>query len=313
MNPNELDNKPLRTRSKAALEKDDPIALPPSKKTPEKIPKVATSVGMRKTGRVKLQVLGVASGTGSHGDPIRIINRDVPNTSHCIHCPIGVDECDCVEMHDIIWSHLKKVGITRVSGKKAENAKSILSPFVARLIRLLGITSRDCFWDLGCGNGSVVMQVACQTGATAVGVEIQAANIDIANAVWPRVKAEWERRHPTRKAGAVHFITSDMLPVLAGSVDGTTGVPMPTTAWAANLLFPPMLNHMLSEALLDQPALRAVGTLLDIYPHHRAVSKKRNPRPFEKFNVMLNHEWQEGAVEWSPVEVQNFYTYAHKK
>ena len=320
-NRNVLSPKPLRTtRSKTAalekaLEKENQITfgLVSKKATPEKIAKVATSVGMRKTGRVKVQMLGVPIGAGGLSDPIRILNRDVPNASNCIHCPIGVEECDCAEMQDIIWAHLEKVNMTRVSGHKDLNAKSILPPFVARLIRLLGITRKDCFWDLGCGNGSVVMQVACQTGATAVGVEIQAANIDIANAVWPSVKAEWERRHPTRKAGAVHFVACDMFPVLTGSVDGTNGIPMPTTAWAANLLFPPMLNHTLSEALLEQPALRAVASLKDIYPHHSTVYKKRNPRPFEKFPVMLGHEWQEGAVEWSPTEVQNFYTYANKK
>ena len=71
----------------------------------------------------------------------------------------------------------------------------------------------------------------------------------------------------------------------------------------------PILNYFLSEALLEQTELRAVATLVDIFPHGRAVSEKRNPRPFFKFAKMHTHEWQEGTVEWSPVEVQNFYTY----
>ena len=244
--------------------------------------------------------------------PIRIRNRDAPNNSACMHCR-GVSECDCVQLHKMIWdqlfTHSKETGIARVSGKKGKNAKSILSPFVTRLIRLLGLKQPDCFWDLGCGNGSVVMQVACQTGATAVGVEIQGENIDIANAVWPKVRDEWNRRHPTRKAGTVYFIAADMFPTLKGSLDGTNSIPKPTTAWAANLLFPTNVNYFLSEALLEQTELRAVATLVDIFPHGRAVSEKRNPRPFFKFANMHTHEWQEGTVEWSPVEVQNFYTY----
>ena len=48
-------------------------------------------------------------------------------------------------------------------------------------------------------------------------------------------------------------------------------------------------------------------------PRTSSAYKKRNPLPFKKFNVMLNHMWQEGAVEWSPTEVQTFHTYANKK
>ena len=134
----------------------------------------------------------------------------------------------------------------------------------------------------------------------------QAANIDITKAVWPSVKAEWECRHPERKAGDVNFIADSMFPVLAGSV---VGVPMPKTAWAANLLFSPHLNYMLSEALLKQPALRAVATIMDIFPRTSSAYKKRNPLPFKTFDLMMNHMWQEGTVEWSPVEVQAFYLY----
>ena len=42
-------------------------------------------------------------------------------------------------------------------------------------------------------------------------------------------------------------------------MDGTNSIPKPTTAWAANLLFPTNVNYFLSEALLEQTELRAVA------------------------------------------------------
>jgi len=259
---------------------------------------------------------GIPTGSGaSHQDPIRIPCRESPNDSGCVYCPIGVELCDCVEFKEIIWGKLLAVdNKRRVCGKKAQNSKSILPPFVTRLVRLLGIDASDVFWDLGSGHGSVVMQVACQTGATAIGVELQQENADLANAVWPAVKREWERRHPDRKAGHVVFIGGDMFPTLAAAIDGSlAGISPPTVAWAANLVFPPMLNHHLREALLTVPSLKAVGVQLDIYPHSRESARKRDPRPFEKFPRMIYHEWQEGSVEWSETEVKVFCTYTSRK
>ena len=103
-----------------------------------------------------------------------------------------------------------------------------------------------------------------------------------------------------------------MFPTLAGSVDGTLpGVPPPTKGWAANMLLGPLLNARLAEALLNVPSLTGLASMDDLYPHHREVTRKRDPRPFKNFNKMRWHQWQPGMVEWPSNDLNppNFYVY----
>eukprot|EP00760_Papus_ankaliazontas_P023134 PhM_4_TR1946/c1_g1_i1/m.91894 len=274
-----------------------------SKKTP-----VDKPVSLRgKAGRVQNEIPGIAFGAGTEADPIRLPLRDEPNASGCLHCPIGVESCDCVETGTLVWSAIRAAGIERVSGHRQNNAKSIMPVFVSRVARLLGVTKSDVFWDLGCGNGSVVMQVAMQTGATCVGVELQPENIVLAEAVWPIVRKAWNKLHPERPAGKCIFIAEDMFVTLK-----RRDVPTPTTLWAANLLFPAAVNYRLSEVLLSLPKLRTASVMSELWPHSRPLARKRNPVPYETFE-MVDYESQPGGVEWSETETQRFRLYKNKK
>ncbi len=51
--------------------------------------------------------------------------------------------------------------------------------FANQLIRRLNITSRDVFYDIGSGIGTIAMQVAAMTGARAKGVEIRAELVSV--------------------------------------------------------------------------------------------------------------------------------------
>ena len=270
---------------------------------------------MGRGSRVEIDIPGVLVGTGKRSNPLRIPLRESPNGSACYHCPMGIEVCDCVEMKELIWRHLKGTGKSRVSGLRILNAKSILPNFVSRLIRLLKVSSSDVFWDLGSGHGSVVMQVALQTGADAIGVEIQRPNVELAEVAWPKIRAEWVKRYPDRKVGNVTFLAEDMIAVLRRSISpkDKTAPKAPTAVWAANLLFGSMLNYRMSEVLPQVPSLRGVATMTDVYPHERMLARLRNPVPYNRFPVMRNHLWQPGSVEWSETEVLPFYTYQEKE
>ena len=49
-------------------------------------------------------------------------------------------------------------------------------------LALAGVTDTDCVWDLGCGDGRMVVRAATQCGAHGVGVEYDAALVERAHA-----------------------------------------------------------------------------------------------------------------------------------
>ena len=53
---------------------------------------------------------------------------------------------------------------------------------VAVMLELAQVTSRDVVYDLGCGDGRIVIAAAKQYGARGVGIDIDPARIDEANA-----------------------------------------------------------------------------------------------------------------------------------
>jgi len=49
---------------------------------------------------------------------------------------------------------------------------------VHTLVSLLGLKSEDIFWDLGCGVGKALLQVALETDAKCMGVELSSTRVD---------------------------------------------------------------------------------------------------------------------------------------
>mmetsp|Transcript_17940 Transcript_17940/g.28068 ORF Transcript_17940/g.28068 Transcript_17940/m.28068 type:complete len:334 (-) Transcript_17940:90-1091(-) len=275
--------------------------------------------------RVQVVVPGAPMGSGSMKDPFRIPLRDEANASGCFHCPLGIDSCACQEIERIVSKHLQHVYATtnlrrtHAYGRSPLNSKSVLPVFVSRLARICDVDHSDVVWDLGCGIGSVVMQFALQTGANAVGVDIQGDNIVIARKTWERVRNEWAKMYPNRKIGNVEFLESDIFKELAPHTSKKkskkqTKVSPPTVVWAANLLFTASMNNELANVLHRIDSLRSVACMVDIYPHNRsAVSKKRDPEPYKKFPVMEDHISQADCYEWTEVEKRPFYAYHSRK
>jgi ribosomal protein L11 methylase PrmA len=53
---------------------------------------------------------------------------------------------------------------------------------VARMLRLAGVSTRDVLYDLGCGDGRIVIEAARRHGARAVGIDIDPGLVALANA-----------------------------------------------------------------------------------------------------------------------------------
>lgn len=239
-------------------------------------------------------------GSGTPHDPIRLPLRTAPNSSGCYHCP--TDQCHCVLFEKLLaftYERVSKKRVVEVCGARQLCAKSLLTPFVTRLIRLLSVTENDTFYDIGCGNGSILFQVACSTGAKCVGIEISEHNAEVAREAWQLLRPELERKFG-RTMPTVDIITADVATLLADpsffeAEAGRTAILM------SNLLFPKPLTHFLSERLRTTPAGTRIMCFDDLYPHSRSIAPIRDPEAFQLFQ-MKDYLWQEMSVEWCSME-----------
>lgn len=241
-------------------------------------------------------------GSGKPGDPFRLPLRSTANSSGCFHCPTA--SCHCLKINNLLedtYCSISLLRITEVCGYRHLCAKSLLTPFVTRLIRLMKITKSDTFYDLGCGNGSVLFQVACLTGAKCVGVEISQHNANVAREAYKSLKQK------VKNAGLpepqVSIVTGDIGDFLSSTdFDKEEGK---TAILTSNLLFPKSLTHFMSESFRKLPSGSRIACFDDLYPHGRSVAAIRDPEAFRLFE-MVDYLWQECSVEWCASE-GNFY------
>ncbi|KPI83407.1 hypothetical protein ABL78_7558 [Leptomonas seymouri] len=239
-------------------------------------------------------------GSGAPHDPIHLPLRRVPNSSGCYHCP--TEKCRCVFFERLLASTYEKVSkkrVVEVCGARQLCAKSLLPQFVTRLIRLMNITERDTFYDIGCGNGSILFQVACLTGAKCVGIEISEHNAEVAREAWNLLRADREMRFQGTMP-VVDIITADVALLLSNPTffDKEAGK---TAILMSNLLFPKPLTHFLSERLRATPVGTRIMCFDDLYPHSRSIASIRDPEAFQLFE-MKDYLWQEMSVEWCSME-----------
>ncbi|CCW64514.1 unnamed protein product [Phytomonas sp. EM1] len=248
-------------------------------------------------------------GNGTPGNPYYLPLRKIRNHNGCFHCPSSY--CKCLHFEELLsqaYERLPMKRITEVAGSRHLCAKSLLPTFITRAIRLMKITSSDVFYDLGCGNGSVLFQVACQTGTKCVGIEISQHNANVAREAWPIFRSLYET-HNGKTTGSVEIIVGDIGDILSSSSflknnNGNVAILL------SNLLFPKSLTHYISERLRDAPSGTRVLCFDDLYPHGRSVASIRDPEAFELFE-MKDYKWQEMSVEWCATE-GNFYIHWHR-
>lgn len=239
-------------------------------------------------------------GSGSSQDPYILPLRNEPNESGCYHCI--TENCVCVlfeGMLNEVYGSLSCKRITEVAGARYLCAKSLLPTFVSRMVRLMEITPEDTFYDFGCGNGSILFQVAFLTGASCVGVEISQHNANVAKAAWEVLRPRLESLSG-RKMPEIKIIAADMTKILAEKTlfieeKGRTAI------LVSNLLFPKSLTHYLSERFRHVPSGTRILCFDDLYPHSRSVAALRDPEAFQFFS-MMDYRWQELSVEWCSMD-----------
>eukprot|EP00899_Mesostigma_viride_P003475 jgi/Mesvir1/13128/Mv24061-RA.1 len=71
---------------------------------------------------------------------------------------------------------------------------------VDELLRAAGITAEDVVYDLGCGDGRVVITAALKYGARGVGVERDLRSVQQAKANVETKHTHWHHKFPARPA-----------------------------------------------------------------------------------------------------------------
>ncbi|KAG5480308.1 hypothetical protein LSCM4_06074 [Leishmania orientalis] len=247
----------------------------------------------------------VELGDGTPRNPYRLPLRKKANASGCLHCPTHT--CHCLWVNEQLqrcYDSLARKRETERGRRRELCAKSVLPPFVTRLIRISNLAAGETFYDLGCGNGSVLFQVAALTGARCVGVEINPHNAELAKEAWAFLRPVFEARF--KRTLAVEIVCEDFCSLLRDAAF----FPSSCVIWAANLLLPKPVNHYLSERLRSVPRGTRIMCFEDMYPHSRTLSRLRDPDAFEKFD-MFDYEWQPDSVEWCS-QVGAFFLYVKR-
>jgi SAM-dependent methyltransferase len=245
------------------------------------------------------------AGDGTHIYPLKQILNVDPNESDCMYC--ATSTCPCNDFSTILEDTFSTVSRKRITStnKKQMCAKSILPPFVSRLVDVLSITKDDTFYDLGCGNGSVLFQIAYMTGAKCVGVELSEHNAQLAREAWEVVRPQLEKMSG-RKMPEIEIITGDLTAVIAQPRFQSRN----TVVWTANLLMPKMLTQHMAERFRQLPVGSRIACFDDMFPHSRSIARIRDPEAFELFE-MVDHTWAPSTVEWTFYEGP-FYSYIRK-
>lgn len=245
------------------------------------------------------------AGTGAGKTPFVLPLREHYNADDCMHCP--TDRCCCAWFSEVLARAFAQVDVKRTHGGSRHTcAKSILPPFVTRLAKIADVTAEDTFFDLGCGNGSVMFQMAFMTGARCVGVELLPQNAEVARLAWNLLRPVLERK-ARRKMPNVTIISGDLCEVIADPRFGSS----PSVIWTANLLMPKSVTHFMSERFRLLPVGTRIMCFDDLYPHSRSVARVRDPEAFDLFK-MVDYVWQEMTVEWCS-QTGAFYVYYKKK
>jgi tRNA A58 N-methylase Trm61 len=112
------------------------------------------------------------------------------------------------------------------------------APFVAtppdvveRMLTFAGVTSRDVVYDLGCGDGRIVITAAQKFGARGVGVDIDPVRVE-------------EARRNAVTAGVAHLVTFRVADVFDTDVSDATVVTLYLLA-AQNVALRPTLMRQL--------------------------------------------------------------------
>lgn len=270
------------------------------------------------------------TGLGTSKCPHRQLLRKEVNRSGCWHCPS--DTCLCEPFSQAMDEALAEVragsNIARQTeggpGHKDLCAKSLLPPFIARVIRELNITKDDVFFDFGHGNGSVLFQVALETGARCVGVEINAHNAELSRLAWARIQPKLLQLRGSGGAAAAPFpsvelFTGDVAEYMSTKQDSHfdrilaelqnhPAGPRGPVILCSNKLWPRALTGFVEERCRALPVGTRIFCMDDFFPH----SRRCDPEAAQLFQLR-DYIWPVGVTEWAPMLEGEFYLHTKIK
>ena len=116
----------------------------------------------------------------------------------------------------------------------------ILAPFIAtwphvvdRMLNLADVASNDVVYDLGCGDGRIIITAAKQYGARGVGVDLEPYRVE-------------ESKANAKKAGVEHLVTFLLQDALTVDVSPATVVMLYLVEWST-LKLKPILQSQLQR------------------------------------------------------------------
>ncbi|KAF0694484.1 Aste57867_14652 [Aphanomyces stellatus] len=143
--------------------------------------------------------------------------------------------------------------------------------FSVKLIPLLQLTKYDVFYDLGCGGGKAVLQVALETPCcVSKGMELLPGRVRVGALALERLRAKCPHVFANK---TVVIVEGDILrpPQVANLVDGTV-------VFINDFVFPESLMHAIMDKLRRMPNLKRLVVTKELCPRHRSNNCFRNKR-----------------------------------
>lgn len=155
-------------------------------------------------------------------------------------------------------------------------------PGALKLVRALGLTADDVFFDLGCGVGKVLLSVALASDVrSAVGLELSATRVRGTSEAFRRAEAEAGLGRGRCSVYAEDFLDAERLTEA-------------TVCYCCNLTLPDCTFAALLERFILMPRLRLVATLKNPYTESSPETSDRFQAAFKGAGGMLL------PTSWSP-------------
>jgi len=168
---------------------------------------------------------------------------------------------------------------------------------VHSLIEILDLSAEDVFWDLGCGVGKAVVQVALETNVRAsMGVELSTSRIKHGLASLEALQnssRKWQKDEQDR----IDTIAGNRLSLVCGDISKTS-FKNGTHVYAGSLLFPDSLMVDIAVSLMDPQSKAKTFSTLRKFPEEVEEKYKRRLKLWKTVDI---------SVSWT--ELTEMYVY----
>ena len=161
---------------------------------------------------------------------------------------------------------------------------------VHHLVETLSVTSSDVFWDLGCGVGKAVVQVALETDvAHSRGVELSVSRVEYGQEALRTLCSTPTRNRPVEEQDCIDKIEGRVT-LLSGDIS-ETDFSDGTHIYAGSLLFPDALMEDIADKLMDTGSKVKTFSTLRRFPDAVESKYKRRFKLWKTIDISVS--WQE--------------------